>query len=229
LNCGIVATFMRDGGIKATLEPFPIPLGSTNTLSAALIAAAFGRPPPNRRVASSWPAARANEALGETKTTKNKKATFTEVFDMGKLHKNAQCMKLMWVSADTIKSNVRSRGPDGSRSPFRRCFRTAHESRPWAAIVTNQVDFLLSGLTPSVDGSLNFARSAASDPFPKSGRLMSVSSDIAHLTDGFQVGCLTDPFTHLAFIIEGGFCVIGHPHICDGGAFLGLAILHIPT
>jgi hypothetical protein len=57
---------------------------------AALIAAAFGRPPPNRPVASSWPAARANEAVGKAKTAKNKKATFTEVFDMAKLHKNAQ-------------------------------------------------------------------------------------------------------------------------------------------
>jgi hypothetical protein len=95
LNCGIVATLVRDGGIMATLEPFPIPLESTNTLSAALIAAAFGRPPPKCPVASSWPAARANEAVGKAKTTKNKKATITEVFDMGKLHKNAQCMKLM--------------------------------------------------------------------------------------------------------------------------------------
>jgi hypothetical protein len=89
LNCGVIATLMREGGIKATLEPFPIPLGSTNARSAALIAAALFRPPPNRPVASSRPAARANKAEGKAKTTKNKKATFTEVFDIGKLHKNA--------------------------------------------------------------------------------------------------------------------------------------------
>jgi hypothetical protein len=88
LNCGIIATLKRDGGIKAILEPFPIPLGSTNALSAALIVAAFLLSPPNRPVASSWPAARANDAVGKAKTT-NKKATFTEVFDIGKLHKNA--------------------------------------------------------------------------------------------------------------------------------------------
>jgi hypothetical protein len=91
------------------------------------------------------------------------------------------------------------------------------------------VDFLLSGLTPSVDGNPNFARAPASGPFPKSGRLMSVSSDLAHFTDGFQLGSPTDPFPHLAFIIEGGFCVIRHRHIADGGAFSGLAILHIAT
>jgi hypothetical protein len=28
LNCGIVGTLMRGGGIGATLEAFPIPLGS---------------------------------------------------------------------------------------------------------------------------------------------------------------------------------------------------------
>jgi hypothetical protein len=32
------------------------------------------------------PACCANEAAGEAKTTKNAKAAFTEVFDMGKLH-----------------------------------------------------------------------------------------------------------------------------------------------
>jgi hypothetical protein len=30
LNCGIVGTLMRGGGIGATLEAFPIPLGSVN-------------------------------------------------------------------------------------------------------------------------------------------------------------------------------------------------------
>jgi hypothetical protein len=30
LNCGTVGTLMRGGGIGATLEAFPIPLGSVN-------------------------------------------------------------------------------------------------------------------------------------------------------------------------------------------------------
>jgi hypothetical protein len=45
LNCGIVGTLMFGGGGGATLEAFPIPLGSTNTLVAAPIAAPVARPP----------------------------------------------------------------------------------------------------------------------------------------------------------------------------------------
>ena len=82
LNCGIVGTFMRGGGIGATFLAFPIPLGSTNILFNAPNAAAFGRPPPKCPVAAE-PAPCANEAAGEAKTTKNAKATFTEVLDMG--------------------------------------------------------------------------------------------------------------------------------------------------
>src|ERR1700738_2442066 len=41
----------------------------------------------------------------------------------------------------------------------------------------NQVGFLLNGLTPSVDGRPNFSRRSESEPFPKSGRLISVASD----------------------------------------------------
>ena len=37
---------MRGGGIGATLEAFPVPLGSSDILSNMLIAAASGRPPP---------------------------------------------------------------------------------------------------------------------------------------------------------------------------------------
>lgn len=65
----------------ATLEAFPIPLGSTDLLSNALSPAAFGRS------ASKYPVAaglrlRANEAAGMARTTNDAKATFTEVFDM---------------------------------------------------------------------------------------------------------------------------------------------------
>jgi hypothetical protein len=79
LNCGIVGTLMRGGGIGATLLAFPIPLGSTNVLFNAPNAAAFGRPPPKCPVA----AEPANEAAVEAKTSKNAKATFTEVLDIG--------------------------------------------------------------------------------------------------------------------------------------------------
>jgi hypothetical protein len=85
LNCGIVGALMRGGGIGATLEAFPIPLGSTNTLVAAPIAAAFGLPPPKPPVAAA-PPPRANEAAGVAKTMNNAIATFTEVFGMGELH-----------------------------------------------------------------------------------------------------------------------------------------------
>jgi hypothetical protein len=79
LNCGIVETLMSGGGIGAIFLAFPIPLGSTNVLFNAPNAAAFGRLPPKCPVA----AEPANEAAGEAKTTKNAKATFTEVLDMG--------------------------------------------------------------------------------------------------------------------------------------------------
>jgi hypothetical protein len=76
---------MRGGGIGATLEAFPIPLGSTDILFNWLNAEAFGRPPPKCPIAAE-PAPRANEAAGVARTTNNAKPTFTEVFDMAKLH-----------------------------------------------------------------------------------------------------------------------------------------------
>jgi hypothetical protein len=76
---GIVGTLMRGGGIGTTFLAFPIPLGSTNVLFNAPSAAAFGRPPPKCPVAAEL----ANEGAGEAKTTKNAKATFTEVLDTG--------------------------------------------------------------------------------------------------------------------------------------------------
>jgi len=78
---------MFGGGGGATLEAFPIPLGSTN-ISSAPIVAAFGRLPPKCPIAAE-PACpppcppRANEAAGGVKTMNNAKAIFTEVLDMG--------------------------------------------------------------------------------------------------------------------------------------------------
>ena len=90
---------MRGGGIEGTLEAFPILLGSSDILSNARIAAASGRPPSQTFRCSSKPAARANEAVGEAKPTKNTIATLTGVFDTGKLstksHWNAECVKMM--------------------------------------------------------------------------------------------------------------------------------------
>ena len=81
---------MRGGGIGATLDAFPIPLGSTDILSNAPSVAAFARTPPKCPVAAEPaprpPPPRANEAAGMAKTMNNAIATFTEVFDMGKLH-----------------------------------------------------------------------------------------------------------------------------------------------
>jgi hypothetical protein len=78
---------MRGGGIGATLDAFPIPLGLADILSNAPSKAAFGRPPPKCPVAAEPPPRppppRANEAAGVAKTINNAIATFTEVFDMG--------------------------------------------------------------------------------------------------------------------------------------------------
>jgi len=82
---------MRGGGGAATLAALPTPLGSTDILLNALLSApAFGRPPPRFPVAGEPPPGapppRANEAAGMAKTMNNAIATFTELFDMGKLH-----------------------------------------------------------------------------------------------------------------------------------------------
>ena len=78
---------MCGGAIGATLEAFALPLGSTDMLSNALILAAFDRTPPTAPECpiSAEPPPRPNEAAGKAKSTK-RTATFTEVFDMGKLH-----------------------------------------------------------------------------------------------------------------------------------------------
>jgi hypothetical protein len=76
---------MRGGGIGATLEAFPTPLGSTIAPLAAPITAAFGRAPPKCPVAAE-PAPRANEGADVAKTMNNAIASFTDLFDMGNLH-----------------------------------------------------------------------------------------------------------------------------------------------
>jgi hypothetical protein len=50
------------------------------------LVAAFGWTPRKCPVASSWPEARANEAVGEAKITKNARAIFAEGFMRRKLH-----------------------------------------------------------------------------------------------------------------------------------------------
>ena len=90
LNCGTVGTVMRGGGIGATLEAFPIPLGSADILPNAPSSAAFGRPPtvpaaadPECPAAAEPPPPRANEAAEVAKTRNNAMANFVVVFDMG--------------------------------------------------------------------------------------------------------------------------------------------------
>jgi hypothetical protein len=77
---------MRGGGGAATVGALPTLLGLANILAAPICApsAAFGRLPPIP--AAPPPPPRANEAAGVAKTMNNAIATFTEVFDMGKLH-----------------------------------------------------------------------------------------------------------------------------------------------
>src|ERR1700709_2768948 len=52
LNCGTVGTVMRGGGIGATLEAFPIPLGSVGIFCIAPRVAGFGRAAPTVRTAA---------------------------------------------------------------------------------------------------------------------------------------------------------------------------------
>ena len=96
---------MRGGGGAATLAALPIPLESTGALLNALLSApAFGRPPPRFPVAAE-PPPRANETEGMAKTMNNAIATFTEVFDMGKLHFFTRVREadVGLQSADTIR------------------------------------------------------------------------------------------------------------------------------
>src|SRR5258708_30201307 len=91
---------MCGGGSGATLEAFPTPLGSTVALfippalpgprAIPLMGTFPIAPEPagraNPPIAPACPPPcppLANEAVGEAKTTKNTKATFTDVFDMG--------------------------------------------------------------------------------------------------------------------------------------------------
>ena len=75
---------MRGGGGAATVGGASLLLGLANILAAPICApsAAFGRLPP----IAAPPPPLANEAAGVAKTRDNAIATFTEVFDMGKLH-----------------------------------------------------------------------------------------------------------------------------------------------
>jgi hypothetical protein len=91
LNFGIAGTLMRGGGGAATPGALPTRLGLANILAAPICepSAAFGRLPPIAAAPPPGPPApRANEAAGVAKTMNSAIATFTftEVFDMGKLH-----------------------------------------------------------------------------------------------------------------------------------------------
>ena len=88
----MAGTLIFGGGGAATLEAFPIPLGSTNTLVAVPIAAPVARPPPvpaaaepECPAAAGPPPPRANEAADVARTRNNAIANFVVVFDMGKL------------------------------------------------------------------------------------------------------------------------------------------------
>jgi hypothetical protein len=101
----------RDGyarrRIGATLEAFPIPLGSVDILPNAPSSAAFGRPPtvptavdPECPIAAESPPPRANEAAEVAKTRNNAMANFVVVFDMGSsVHTRPPNVKLTCRSA----------------------------------------------------------------------------------------------------------------------------------
>jgi hypothetical protein len=89
-SCGIAGTPMRGGGGAATVGGANLLLGLANIVAVPICApsAAFGRLPPIPAAPPPSPPPRANEAAGVAKTMNNAIATFTftEVFDMGKLH-----------------------------------------------------------------------------------------------------------------------------------------------
>jgi hypothetical protein len=106
---------MRGGG-AATLEAFPIPLGSTATL---FIPPAFAGPRAIPLIGT-FPvpaepglrANRANEAAGVARTKNTAKAIFAEVFGMGKLHYDSLERRMRGadvgsLSAGTIKLKFR--------------------------------------------------------------------------------------------------------------------------
>jgi hypothetical protein len=80
---------MRGGGGAATVGSAVLLLGLANILAVPICepSAAFGRLPPIPAAPPPRPPPPppplANEAVGEAKTTRNTKATFTDVFDMG--------------------------------------------------------------------------------------------------------------------------------------------------
>ena len=95
---------MRGGGGAATVGSAVLLLGLANILAVPICepSAAFGRLPPIAAPPPPRPPL-ANEAVGEAKTTRNTKATFTDVFDMG--------------SSTICSLNAPSRGADvGSQS-----------------------------------------------------------------------------------------------------------------
>jgi hypothetical protein len=53
------------------------------------------------------------------------------------------------------------------------------------AIAVNQAGFLSNGLTASHEGKPNFLRRSESEPLPKSGRLISFSSDTSRTSPRF--------------------------------------------
>jgi hypothetical protein len=81
---------MRGGGGAATVGIANLLLGLANIVADPICApsAAFGRLPPIPAAPPPSPPPRANEAAGVAKTMNNAIATFTftEAFDMGKLH-----------------------------------------------------------------------------------------------------------------------------------------------
>ena len=100
---------MRGGGGAATVGSAVLLLGLANILAVPICepSAAFGRLPPIPAAPPPRPPPPppplANEAVGEAKTTRNTKATFTDVFDMG--------------SSTICSLNAPSRGADvGSQS-----------------------------------------------------------------------------------------------------------------
>jgi hypothetical protein len=116
LNCGIVGAVMCGCGSGAILEALPTPLGSTATLfNPPAFAGPRAIPLIGTFPIAAEPACRpnpprANEAAGEARTKNNAIATFTEVFDMGKLHCGSLERRMREAdvgpqSAGTIKLN----------------------------------------------------------------------------------------------------------------------------
>jgi hypothetical protein len=139
LNFGMLGTLMRGCGSGAILDAFPIPLGSTATLfNPPAFAGPRAIPLMGTFPVAAEPGLRANrakEAAGVASIRSTAKAIFTEVFGMGKLHRDSRERRMREADvgsppAATIKLKFRKAfrcGRSGGKCLHRSCASAGQE------------------------------------------------------------------------------------------------------